>query len=154
MTSTHFPPNWIERICAILNVHGWLQGQFPHQVIRFFTAWAQAEWSPGSGQPAADWNPLNSTEHVYAGLDRNGAAWQAATDFNGAHVCDYLKPTYGVMATAATLLDGNFNKLLGALQGAADSGITAEQIVQQHRDEISTWGTSPDLMLEILGSIA
>jgi hypothetical protein len=143
VTETHLPPNWIQRVCAILNVHGWLTGQWPHQAIRFFTAWQRAE-----GGTAA-WNPLNATTHVYAGVDRNGRAWQSSSDFNAVHVSNYNRPVDGVMATASTLLNGNFNPLVGALQNA-DSGILAEQLVEQHRAELQTWGTDPDLMLQVL----
>lgn len=139
---THYPPNWIERLCANLNVHGWLDDAIPHEVVRFFTAWGRAEGG------TATWNPLNSTLHIRGGT----YSWQGA-DYNDAHVCNYTKPTLGVMATAATLLNGYYNSLVGALQGALDSGLTAEQIAAQHRDELLTWGTSPDVILGVLKTL-
>lgn len=142
MAQSHYPPNWIERLSANLNVHGWLDDAIPHEVIRFFTGWGRAEGG------FATWNPLNTTLHVRGG----STAWQG-TDYNDAGVCNYSKPVYGVMATAATLLNGYYNLLVGALQGALESGLTAEEIVQAHRDEIRTWGTNPDTILNVLKEI-
>lgn len=139
MTNTHLPQNWIQKLCALLSVTGWLTGNLPHQVGRFFVAWAQAEGG------TARWNPLNTTDHI---RDAFGA-WQGA-DYNSTGVANYSSPFHGIVATAATLLEGPYSSLLDALRGAAATGITAEQLVSQHEAEIKTWGTNPSLMLEIL----
>lgn len=137
MTQTHLPPQWQERVLAILNSHGWDTGQFAHQAIRLLTAWQQAEGG------AATWNPLNSTYHI--------SGWYTQPDYNTSGVCNYDKATHGVMATAATLLNGYYNGIVGFLQNPL---ITAEEAVNKNADQFRTWGTNPDVILSCLASIA
>lgn len=141
---SHLPSHWIEKLCAILSVDGWRTGVFPHQVTRFFTAWAQAE-----GGTAA-WNPLNTTEHVHS---TDFGDWQTSPDYNSVGVANYKTQALGIMATSVTLLAGRFDSLLGDLRTADTTGATAEDLVKGHEVEIKTWGTSPTLMLEVLKTV-
>ena len=141
MTQTHLPPQWRQRLLAIVNGHGWLQGTFFPEGMRFLAAWAQAE-----GGTAA-WNPLNTTLHVSSGI----VPWQSSPDYNSAGVCNYKKPTYGVMATAATLVNGFYDGILGDLQNGTK---TAEQITNDRWDEIKTWGTNPQTIIDVLKTTA
>lgn len=139
MAQTHLPPQWDKRLLAILNSHGWDIGQFAPEALRLLAAWAQAEGG------SAEWDPLNSELHVFSGT----VPWQGP-DYNSAGVADYLKPTYGVMATAATLLNGNYNGIVGFLQSPQ---ITAEEAVDKYRSQFQTWGTNPQTILDCLGSV-
>lgn len=137
MTQTHLPPQWQQRVLANINSHGWDIGQFAHQAIRLLTAWQQAEGG------LAEWNPLNTTLHI--------PGWYATPDYNTTGVCNYTKPTYGVMATVATLINGSYNGILGFLQNPQ---VTAEDCVNAHTDEFRTWGTNPDVILQCLKTVA
>lgn len=138
---THLPEHWIQKLCVLLSIPGWLNGVYPHQVMRLFTAWQQAEGG------TAEFDPLNTTDHV---TDSSGA-WQG-TDYNGVHVANYTTPFHGIVATAATLLNGNYDQLVAALRTVETTGITAEQLVEQHEAELRTWGTSPSLILDVLAT--
>lgn len=137
MAQTHLPPQWQQRILAILNSHGWDLGQFAHEAIRLLTAWQQAEGG------TATWNPLNSTYHI--------SGWYTLPDYNTSGVVNYDKATHGVMATAATLLNGNYNGIVGFLQNPL---LTAEEAVGKYADEFRTWGTNPDTITACLASIS
>lgn len=140
MSQKHLPQNWIQKLCVQLSVQGWTTGTFPHQIVRLFTAWAQAEGG------TAQWNPLNTTDHV---TDAFGA-WQGP-DYNSVGVCNFNNPWQGIAATAATFLSNTaFALLLEAIRNAETSGQTAEQIVQGHETAIKTWGTSPATILAVL----
>jgi len=130
VSGTPLPPQWQQRLLALVNARGWLTGSFVFETIRLLTAWQQAEGGN------AQWNPLNTTE-----------PYKGSTNFNGTGVQNYTKPTYGVIATAATLLNGNYNGILGALQGGT---LTAEEIVNKNAAEFRVWGTNPDLILKVL----
>lgn len=139
MAQKHLPQHWIEKVCVLLSIPGWLTGEYPHQVMRFFTAWAQAEGGK------AQWNPINTTDHI---SDAWGP-WQG-TDLNSVTVANYDNPWQGIVATAATLLQSaNFAGIVADLRSG---NYTAEQIVQRNSGEIHIWGTSPTLMLEVLAN--
>lgn len=139
----HLPDHWIQKLCAALSVQGWRDGVFPHQVVRLFTAWQKAEGG------TATFNPLNTTNHV---KDAFGA-WQGA-DYNKIGVCNYQSSFYGISATAATLLAGDYDSLVDALRTADATGVTAETLVENHRAELKTWGTNPDTILAVLASVS
>ena len=133
MTTTHLPPQWRQRLLAIVNGHGWLTGTFYPEGLRLLDAWQHAEGG------TAQWNPLN-TEYKLAG----------STDYNTAGVQNYVRATEGVCATGITLVNGNYNGILGDLQVGTK---TAEQIVNDRAAQFRTWGTDPTLILTLLGSI-
>lgn len=136
MAQTHLPPQFAERVLANLNAHGWDSGQFPHQSIRLLTAWCRAEGGN------AEWDPLNATTHITAaGIQLQGP------DYNAAHVANYVKATYGVVGTVLTLLNGNYNGIVGFLQAPA---ITAEQAVSKYGAQFRLWGTDTRVLLEVL----
>ena len=143
MSQKHLPQNWIQKLCVLLSIPGWISGDYYHQIIRFFTAWADAEGG------TAEWNPLNTTNHI---SDLFGA-WQGV-DYNSVHVANYNNPWQGIVATAATILENQaFSVLLGALRTAEADGLTAEQLVKGHEAAIKTWGTNPDTILSVLAGI-
>jgi len=140
VAQTHLPQHWIEKVCALLSVDGWLTGEIPHEVKRFFTAWAKSE-----GGTAA-WNPLNTTDHI---SDAWGQ-WYTA-DFNRITVANYKSPWQGIVATAATMLQSTtFATIVEDVRTAKTTKITAEQIVQRNENAIKQWGTDPKLMLAVL----
>jgi len=132
MANTHLPPQWRERLLALVNAHGWITGSFAAESLRLLDAWQRAEGG------AAAWNPLNTTE-----------PYKGSTNYNDTGVQNYTKPTYGVIATAATLLNGNYNGILGALQGGT---LTAEEIVDKNAAEFRVWGTDPAVIRGVLAS--
>jgi hypothetical protein len=136
MASNHLPPQWRQRLMAVINGSGWLTGQFGPEQMRLLDAWQRAEGG------TAQWNPLNTTAHISQG----GVQWQGP-DYNSTGVANYTKPTYGVMATAATLTNGFYNGILGWLQAGTT---TAVDCVNAHADEFRTWGTDPSVLLQIL----
>lgn len=139
MSGTHLPEHWIEKLCVDLSIPGWLTGDFPHEVVRFFTAWEKAEGGK------ATWNPINTTDHIQDAWGR----WQG-TDLNSVTVANYNHPWQGIMATAATLLQSaNFVNIVADLRAGT---FTAEEIVNRNSGEIHIWGTSPTLMLEVLAN--
>ena len=126
----HLPPQWRERLLALVNARGWSAGVFQSETLRLLDAWQRAEGG------IAVWNPLNTTER-----------YKGSTDYNGTGVQNYTKPTYGVIATVATLLNGNYNGILGALQGGT---LTAEDTVSKNADQFRVWGTDPNLIRQLL----
>ena len=139
MSQSHLPEHWIEKLCVALSIPGWLTGDFPHEVERFFTAWERAEGGD------AEWNPLNTTDHI---TDAWGP-WQGS-DYNRITVANYKHPWQGIAATAATILQSsNFSGILADLRATSPTW-KAEEIVKRNAGEIKEWGTSPTLMLEIL----
>lgn len=129
---THLPPQWRQRVLAIVNGHGWDTGQFAPESLRLLAAWAQAEGGN------ARWNPLNTTFRL-----------PGSTDYNSAGVQSYFRPTEGVCATALTLVNGHYNGILGDLQNGTK---TAEQIVSDRAAQFETWGTNPDTIAAVLAS--
>ena len=127
---THLPPQWQQRVLAGVNGHGWNTGQFYPEGIRLLNAWATAEGG------TAKWNPLNTTYYL-----------PGCTNYNTSGVKNYVRPTEGCCATVLTLVNGFYTGILGALQGGT---ATAEQIVEMHGDEFSTWGTNPTVILQVL----
>jgi hypothetical protein len=130
---THLPPQWRQRLLAIVNGKDWLTGKPGPEQMRLLEAWQRAEGG------TAKWNPLNTTLHL--------PGWYTYPDYNSAMVTNFTKATYGVMATAATLINGHYNGILGWLQAGSTP---AETCVNEHRDEFTTWGTNPDTILGVL----
>lgn len=126
----HLPPQWRQRVLAGINGHGWNNGTFYPEGLRLFDAWAQAEGG------TARWNPLNCTLHL-----------PGSTNYNSVGVQNYLRATEGCAATVITLVNGNYNGILGDLQNGTK---TAEEIVTDRSDQFRTWGTSPALILDVL----
>lgn len=140
MSSTHLPQNWIQKVMVNLSIPGWISGHFDHQIIRFFTAWAQAEGGN------AEWDPLNTTDHI-------SDAWGAwyGPDYNSTGVVNYETPWKGIVGTYATMLESPvFTQIVSDLRVAEANAYTAEQLVERNKGAIHTWGTNPDLILEIL----
>jgi hypothetical protein len=126
--TTHLPPNWRQRLLAVLGAPATAEN------LRLLDAWQRAEGG------SARWNPLNSTYPLPFG---------ESTSYNRSSVQNYFKPTAGIAAIALTLIQSNYTGILGALQAGK---LTAEQIVAQHRDEFKTWGTNADTILRVLTS--
>lgn len=145
MSQQHLPSHWKEHLCAALSIQGWRTGVFPHQIMRYFEAQQRAEGG------TAKWNPLNSTQAVHSDDFGN---WYELPNYNSIPVRNYKTPALGIMATTVTYLAPKYANLLNALRSAESTGATAEQIVATNRSEIELWGTSPDLMLELLKEIA
>ena len=125
MADTHLPPQWRERLLAVVGAKA------GDENLRLLDAWQRAEGG------TAQWNPLNTT------FDLPGT-----TDYNSTGVKNYGKATWGVCATALTLTSGLYNGILGDLQGG---GKTAEQIVSDRSAQFRKWGTNPALIQTILG---
>lgn len=139
MAQTHLPPNWQDRV--VVGINGTPNGE----TRRFLMAQQQAEGG------TAKWNPCNNTLWVQNFTD--------LPDYNDAKVRNYSFPNVGVAAHVLTLTshrpDGTlvYGRLVNELQNASASGHTAEQIVANAKADIQTWGTNPDLMLQILASL-
>lgn len=123
--STHVPPNFATRLGVLLGIP---MGSGAWTAL--VPAWTLAEGS------SAEWNPFD-TEYELPG----------ATLYNSAGVKNYPHPVAGICATALTIINGDYNGILGDLQGGKK---TAAQIVQDNRVEFNTWGTNPDTILELL----
>ena len=132
LMQTHLPPQWRQRLLAIVNGHGWLTGQFASESLRLLDAWQRAEGG------TAQWNPLNTTYRL-------SGSWS----YNSVGVQNYSRPTDGVCATGLTLVNGNYNGILGDLQNGTK---TAEQIVTDRADQFRVWGTNPETILAVLAS--
>jgi hypothetical protein len=132
MADTHLPPQWRQRVLAIVNGHGWDTGKFYPEGLRLLSAWATAEGG------TARYNPLNTTMRL-----------PGSTPYNNTGVQNYFRPTEGVCATGLTLVNGNYNGILGDLQNGTK---TAEEIVNDRRSQFSLWGTNPDTLLAVLAS--
>lgn len=131
-TTNHLPPQWRQRVLAIINGHGWDTGNFYPEGMRLLAAWAQAEGG------TARYNPLNCTLRLVG-----------STPYNNAGVQNYFRPTEGCCATGLTLVNGNYNGILGDLQNGTK---TAEEIVNDRRSQFQLWGTNPDTILAVLAS--
>ncbi len=81
--------------------------------------------------PDAEWNPLNTTRTK----DVQGAPL-SFTLFNSAGVCNYPDETTGVIATIATLTDGFYDSILGALRSGNYSD------VEGLATAVDKWGTT------------
>lgn len=97
--------------------------------VRALTAWMQAE-----GGTAA-FNPMNTTQQA-----------AGATDYNSAGVKNFTSWEQGVQATVQTLKNGRYGNIIQALQQGNNAGAVAAAVGQ------SPWGTSGQLMSQILGS--
>lgn len=75
--------------------------------INSVKAWIQKESVyPGNGQNTGGlFNPLNTTRTA-----------SGATDYNSVGVKNYVSEVQGLSATVATLLQGNYNDIVGALR--------------------------------------
>jgi hypothetical protein len=126
-TATHLPPNWAQRLLAVLGASpGYAEG------VRLLSAWAQAEGG------TARWNPLNTTLRL-----------SGSTNYNRVGVQNYRRPTEGVCALALTLVNGFYPGILGALQAGTK---TAEDIVHSNMGEFRQWGTNPNTILAVLAA--
>ena len=127
--SSHLPPFWASHLLAVIGAPR------RHENIRFLEAWARAEGG------SARFNPLNSTWDL-----------PGATDYNAAGVRNYPRAVWGLAATALTLTSPASGPLAyGRIVGHLQAGTyTAEQIVNDCADQIRHWGTSPDLILDLL----
>jgi hypothetical protein len=142
--ATHLPDHWVQKVMVDLSIPGWLTGVFPHQVLRFFTAWAEAE---GGGD---QWDPINTTDH----LSDSFGKWQGV-DWNSIGVGNYTTPFHGIVATSATLLENTaFAGIVSDLRLAEQLALTAEEIVNRNSAAIKTWGTNPTTMLSVLKTIS
>lgn len=130
---THLPPQWRQRVLAGINGHGWDTGSFYPEGMRLLDAWQRAEGG------TARWNPLNTTLRL-----------AGSTDYNGTGVQNYFRPTEGCAATVLTLVNGNYNGILGDLQNGTK---TAEQIVNDRASQFRTWGTDPSVILAVLAGV-
>jgi len=129
MSGTHLPPFWRQRLLAVLGAP-----RRPEN-LRLLDAWTRAEGGN------ARWNPLNTTW-----------ALPGATDYNAVGVKNYPRATWGILATALSLTSPASGTLAyGGILGDLQVGVkTAEQIVTDRADQFRTWGTSSDLILELL----
>ena len=93
-------------------------------------AWASAE------NTTADWNPLATTQRE-----------PGSTNFNGAHVQNYLSQGEGLAATVQTLRNGYYPEVIAHL---ADPNSTAENICGAVA--ASPWGTGR-LALEMVAQV-
>lgn len=136
MADTHFPPNWQQRLLAVLNARGFILDNPAGEVFRLLTAWARCEGG------SARWNPLNTTYPIVG-----------STQYNEIGVRNYRWPIDGICATALTLCTREsdqslrYGGILGAMQATTK---TAEEIVRANRAEFERWGTDTDLMLKVL----
>lgn len=140
MSQTHLPPLWKERVLALLGAHGALAGSPPRESMRFLEAQARSE----GGE--ARWNPTNSTSEIV----QDGDSWCVFPNYNSIPVRNYDTQSHGVMAIAATLLNGKYNGIVGFLQNPQ---ITAEEACDKYANQIRTWGTDPGLMKRVLENL-
>ena len=125
MTLTHLPPLWRFRLLHAIGARGVRENR------RLLAAWSRAEGG------SARWNPLNTTQ-----------SWPGASLYNAAGVKNYPNPASGIAATAATLLNGRYDGLVGDLR---NGDLAAPDMVRRNTTEIHTWGTNPLLILQLLG---
>ena len=97
---------------------------------RFLTAWARAEGGN------ARYNPLNTTMSV-----------PGALDYNSVHVKHYPDQMAGIAATLLTLRLAYYRALVDALR---ETALGADQILHRGALGVRTWGTSTQLIGEIL----
>lgn len=127
MTDLHIPRHWRYRLLGILDAPDNAEN------LRFLDAWFRSEGG------TAQYNPLNTT-YGLAG----------STNYNSAGVKNYTTPLRGIAATAITLDHSYYTTIVTMLQKGT---YTAEQIVNACRNEIKTWGTNPDTILNVLKTI-
>jgi len=120
----HQPPLWKFRLLHAIHA----KGRTPNRQL--LDVWERAEGSK------ADNNPLDTTQ-----------PWPGATDYNSVGVKNYPSAAAGIAATAATLVNGHYNGLVADLRTSSKS---AAQMIEDNRAEIQTWGTNPELMLQLL----
>lgn len=99
------------------------------------TLGAFADWMKAEGGTAS-YNPFNTTEDA-----------PGATDYNGVGVKNYPSLNAGISATANTLLNGHYQKLVSDLRSGKASTAELTQDVAQ-----SPWGTG-SLIEKVAGSI-
>lgn len=137
--ATHLPPNWKERLLALLAAKINTENQ------RLLEAWARVE-----GGDAVE-NPLNTT-YGLAG----------STSYNDAGVRNFRstsdpRPVEGISATAITLTakdrmpDGTLKLRYGGILADFQSGTkTAEQIVNDRQADFLKWSGSDYGYIELL----
>jgi len=128
-TQTHLPLHWRLRLLDVLDCPR------SDENLRFLQAWAQAEGVTGSS--LSQRNPLNTTYPLPWG----------SSDFNDSHVKNYSTPLEGIAATALTLDQATFAPIVNSLKAGT---ATAEQIVTSCWEQIRTWGTNPQVILDVL----
>ena len=120
----HFPLMWRFRLLAAIHAKGSLQNR------KLLAAWARAEGG------SARYNPLNTTQ-----------PWPGATDYNSVHVRNYPSGAAGIAATAATLTNGHYDRLVADMRAG---GHTARQLVERNGSQFDTWGTGASHILALL----
>lgn len=130
---THLPPNWRQHLLAVVGARAGAEN------LRLLAAWQRAEGG------AAKWNPLNCTLELPGSTAYNSFTVGGVTY----HVQNYPRPVWGVCATALTITNGNYGGIVGDLQAGTK---TAEQIVNDRRAQFATWGTSADVILQLLAA--
>lgn len=135
MSSTHFPPYWIDRVRSGLKI------PFNVETETLFTAWGRVEGGD------AKWNPLNSTLWVQN--------YTALPNYNDIGVRNYMYETAGVAATVLTMIGRqNGVMLYGGILGDLQVGIKlAEKIAEDRRAQFEKWGTNVDLLIEVISDI-
>ena len=128
MSLPHLPYHWRERMCQMLLI------PLAHQNMRYLDAWQKAE-----GGTAGN-NPLNTTYDL-----------PGSTDYNTVGVKNYMSAIEGICAQAITLARNS--AYLGLWKDMQAGTYSAEDIVNRNRPAISTWGTDPDLILKVLGTL-
>lgn len=109
-----------------------IQAPLTAENVKALNAWARSEGT------AAKFNPLATTEPA-----------PGASSFNSVGVKNYPTQQEGIQATAETLLNGKYNRVLSLFRsGKASAAQIAEAVGQ------SPWGTSGELMLKVLGEPA
>lgn len=93
-------------------------------------AWCESERAHTLPPTGAVNNPLDTTE-----------PWEGATDFNSVGVKNYPSYGAGVAASVATLKNGYYGGIIGALKINADPASTCEAIAR------SPWGSKPSTSL-------
>lgn len=96
--------------------------------LEFFREWTAFE--SGRGEWGADWNPLNTTQHMPGDRDLNGDASQ-----NGGNpVREYPDLATGIAATVKTLTNGYYPAILQTL--------LEERVVSGCTSNLRTWGST------------
>lgn len=122
----HLPLLWRFRLLWAIKAKGNVQNRL------LLRAWAQ-----GEGGNAA-YNPLNTTQ-----------PWPGATDYNPDGVRNYPSGKAGIAATAETLLNGHYPKIVANFRKGTKSAV---QMVNDAADEFDVWGTGAALILRVLDS--
>jgi hypothetical protein len=127
MTDLHIPRHWRYRLLGVLDAPD------SDENLRFLLAWSTAEGG------TAQYNPLNTTYGL-----------PGSSNYNSVGVKNYSSPLEGIVAQALTLDHTNYDVLVKTLRAGTH---TAEEIVSLCSAAIKTWGTSPQLILDVLKSI-